>query len=351
MINIVERLNPEMFESTICIKKSGGNIEQELRQKEYKILIANFESGAGNFFIKLFHIIKRGIHFRKYGFDLWHSFNWSSDFTEPVLARIAGAKFLYTKKNMNWDRRAWIIKSFLSTHIVARNQSMMDRFFSPHRYWNKVTYIPGGVNVDIFNKSTSVGFYRNKYLIHEDTFVVTCVAQVVPIKGQHLLLDAIRQIPDTVVFIAGAERNSEYLAHLSVFIDNHDLSERVFFLGQVRDVAGLLNETSAFVLPTTRLMGHEEGCPVALLEAMASGVPCIASNVAGNIDLIKHSINGYLFEADEAPDLMNAILMMKNNYSLAKELGRQAAKDVKAFYTLDIEAKRFEEVYKKVIAA
>ena len=145
MINIVERLDKSLFEPTVCIQKEGGSLAQELIRKGYTVMVSPFNAEGKNKANALFVIIKLGLHFRRYGFRLWHSFHWSSDFTEALVARLAGATFLYTKKNMNWSRRAWKVKTRLAHWVIARNTSMLQRFFDSGSFRRKVTFIPGEI--------------------------------------------------------------------------------------------------------------------------------------------------------------------------------------------------------------
>lgn len=350
MVNIIERLDPNLFEITICIKRSGGDLEQELRSKQHRLLVSDFYSEAGNPIKKLLEIIRFSNYFRQFRFDLWHSFHWSSDYSEALIAKLAGAHYLYTKKNMNWNRKAWKIKSWFASHIIARNTTMLKTCFATKHYQNKVTFIPGGVDVTKFSIHTQPAEYRKQLGIDKHDYLITCVAQLIPIKGQHLLVEAVREITSVKVALAGAERNLEYSARIRSLIEGYNLSDRVFVLGSVQNVAGLLKESDLFVLPTTKDEEHEEGCPVALLEAMAVGVPCIASDVAGSTDLIRHETNGLLFKSGITSELKTAIQRMKENKAWANELGIEARADVLKSYTMDRESKRFQEVYEGMIA-
>ena len=61
--------------------------------------------------------------FKKHQFDIIHSWHWSSDFSEPLAAKMAGIPFVYTKKAMGWGNKAWTLRSKLSTKIVVVNET------------------------------------------------------------------------------------------------------------------------------------------------------------------------------------------------------------------------------------
>ncbi len=55
------------------------------------------------------------------GFALWHSLHYLDDYSEPLIARAAGARFVFTKKNMSWNRRSWLLRSLFARRIAAQN--------------------------------------------------------------------------------------------------------------------------------------------------------------------------------------------------------------------------------------
>lgn len=90
-------------------------------------------------------------------------------------------------------------------------------------------------------------------------------------------------------------------------INTLNLTEKVTIAGSVSNVKELLDSADIFVLPTSKYGGHEEGSPVALLEAMSMEKLCIASNVAGSRDILINGITGFLFEPDNLNSLRNSL--------------------------------------------
>jgi glycosyltransferase involved in cell wall biosynthesis len=120
-------------------------------------------------------------------------------------------------------------------------------------------------------------------------------------------------------------------------------------MGAIANVTELLNASDIFVLPTTNRGGHEEGCPVALLEAMAAGVPCIASNVAGSRDLIRSQQTGLLFKPENATELAECIRSYIDKPSEAKRFADNARKMVSKDHSLDKEASGFSNMYLQIL--
>ncbi len=119
--------------------------------------------------------------------------------------------------------------------------------------------------------------------------------------------------------------------------------EGVHFTGNVDDVAPYLKAADLFVLPSAA-----EGLSVALLEAMASGLPAISTTVGGAPDLINHGQNGWLIPPDNLPALQSALIELLGNSTQREKIGNQARKRVVRDYSLPAVAGQLHELYKKL---
>lgn len=348
MFNIIERLDKNIFEPVIVISKPGGTLYEEILSKGYTVIVQAFNAENVNGIIaKVKTAYKLSKIFKLYGFDIWQSFHWSSDFTEALVARFAGAKYVYVKKNMNWDRLAWRLKSFFSNTIIARNTTLIKTYFSPSYFRKKTFFVTGGVDITKFKPNTANNI-RQEYNIPENLFLVVCIAQLVRVKDQATLIKAIAKTEGTYLILAGAQKDEIYLNELQHLVLKLSLTDRVQMPGDISNVNGLLNACDTFVLPTSMFGGHEEGCPVALLEAMAAGAPCIASNVAGSRDLIIPDDTGLIFTPGDEDDLAVCIKKYQADGGYAEKLVSKAVQVVHEKHSLEAEAERFARVYKKM---
>ncbi len=345
MCNIIERLDKGVFDVTICVAQPGGGVYEELIAAGYTIIEGDFKR-AGSVWNRIRFARRLASLYKPYGFDIWQSFHWSSDYTEALVARFAGIRYVYVKKNMNWDRMAWRVKSYLADAIVARNTTMRDTYFSHPVFRHKTVYIPGAVDTKRYTR-TGDNSLRQESDIPKDAYLVSCVAQLVRVKDQATAIRAISGLENVWLILAGATRDEAYAAELKSLADNLQVSNRVVFT-QVHDAVQLLDSSDAFVLPTSSIGGHEEGCPVALLEAMSMQLPCVASNVAGNRDLVRHEQTGLLFQPGDDKALAECLSRYMREPDFAKTCAENASREVKALHTLETEAKRFAELYKKL---
>ena len=107
----------------------------------------------------------------------------------------------------------------------------------------------------------------------------------------------------------------------------------------------LLSGLDIFVLPS-----RWEGMPLAILEAMASSLPVIASDISGNRDLVSHGIDGVLFDSDSDEQLANGIMTLINEPGVREEMGMNARNKVVERYQIHHRVDRMVELYQSQLA-
>ena len=160
------------------------------------------------------------------------------------------------------------------------------------------------------------------------------VGELIDRKNQKVLLQAMKKLnnPWAVLLIAGDGEKKE---ELEKEIHDLKLEKSVKLLGYRTDVKELLMAADCFVFPS-----YQEGLPGALMEAMASGLPCIASNIRGNTDVLQDS--GFMFSPDDVDGLVELMKVMFDKSSRVAE-GKANEERVKRF-----DISKSIEAYKKV---
>ncbi len=172
------------------------------------------------------------------------------------------------------------------------------------------------------------------------------VARLAEQKGLDVLLRALPAVravigPVTLTLLGeGPERS-----RLGTLAAELGLAEVVSFQGVVRDVRPFLAAAHAFVLPS-----RYEGIPLALLEAMAAGLPVVATAVDGNTDLIRDGVDGLLVPRDDPVALAQALVRILRDPDLAKRLGEEARRRARAGYTAEAMVERTLRVYREALA-
>jgi glycosyltransferase involved in cell wall biosynthesis len=140
--------------------------------------------------------------------------------------------------------------------------------------------------------------------------------------------------------IIGGGRREEEMRQLAAEMG---LAGRVHFLGQRQDIPDLLAALDIFVLPS-----HSEGVSLALLEAMAAGLPVIATTVGGLPEVVRHEENGLLIPARDPEALAAALTRLLAEPDLAKKLGDNARRDVAEHFSLERLGREINEIYEEL---
>lgn len=185
----------------------------------------------------------------------------------------------------------------------------------------KVVYVPGvGIDLQKFGNVTVDKAAKRKELgIPEEATWILNVGELIPRKNQETLIRAVAEIENIYLTIAG---QGELTQHLIKVINELKVVDRVKLLGYRTDISELCKACDMFAFPS-----FHEGLPVAVMEAMASGLPVVCSNIRGNTDLIDEE-GGILFDPYSVAECKDAIEMMQKKMV---EFGNYNEKKIKKY--------------------
>lgn len=201
----------------------------------------------------------------------------------------------------------------------------------------KVEYVPG-VGMKPMPPENSDYDMRAEFGIPAENKVVVSVGELTEGKNNEVMLramDRFRREPVTYL-ICGTGAMNEKLRRLA---KDMFLEEKVVFAGYCDHVADVLRQADIFAFPSKR-----EGLPVAMMEAMQAGLPVLALNIRGNLDLIEDGEGGFLFDENEAEDFVRGISFFLKYPEEAKRMGEWNQERVKAF-SIDIVEEKMRRIY------
>ena len=331
---------------TCIVASSGGNMEGELKAggiEHRRIDIkTKFEFAPKVFFAAsgLAEII------RKENIDIIHAHTRVSQVAASIASRKTGIPYVSTchgffKPRLSrrlfdtWGRKIIAISAPVKAHLE------MDFGIRPSR----IEMIHNGVDIEKFSKDYSRGeIDAIKRLIGlKDGPVIGTMGRLSSVKGQRFLVEAMKHIASRneraqcMIVGAGPEEGV-----LKEFARSLGLEGRVKFTGSVhKEVAPYLACMDVFVLPSIK-----EGLGLALLEAMASGRPCVASDVGGITDIIKDGASGMIVPVANGVAIADAVLKLLGDGSLSSRLAQEGRRSVKEKFSLDDMAAKIVGLYK-----
>ena len=259
---------------------------------------------------------------------LHNHFADSSCSVAAIAAEMGGFTFSFTihgpsefyETNLWWIgekvRRAIFVNCI---SYFCRSQTMM---LSQPEFWQKIRIVHCGVDAAMYEAKRHKGPARR----------LLFVGRLVAAKGVCFLLETIARIDDAILDIAGDGPERKFLEAKAASLG---ISRRVHFLGyrsqaQVRE---LLRQADVFVMAS-----FAEGLPVVLMEAMAAGVPVVATRIAGIPELVDDGRNGFLVPPGDPAKAATAVCQLLEDAGLRNRFAIAGRHKVEREFNLDMEA-------------
>jgi len=256
------------------------------------------------------------------------------------------------KSNSNWDLSRWIwqrkAKAWqkLKLTIVTPSQWLAKCAKASSLFKDlRIEVIPYGLDterykpVDKYTARELLNLPQDKQLILFGAMSATSDRR----KGFHILQPALQNLSksgwheqiELVVF--GASGSS----------DRTDLGFKSHYLGKLGDdiaLALVYAAADVFVAPSI-----QDNLPNTIMEAIATGTPCVAFNIGGMPDMIEHQQNGYLAQAYEIEDLAQGIAWVLENKERHQKLSRRAREKAEQEFTLELQARRYLSLFNEIV--
>ena len=245
---------------------------------------------------------------------------------------------------------AYLYKKYLADKILSR----ADVIISPSEYYidesrflgkyrDKIVVIPNGINIEEFDIPYSKEECKRKFGLNGKK-VVLFVATLYPLKGPHILLKTIPKVikehKDTIFVFAGGGDINKY----KKLSEEIGVQKYVRFTGYVDEEKPFYYRAAdVFVLPS-----YEEMFPIVLLEASASGLPMIVSDLDTLKCIVEEGYNGFFTKRGDENDLAETIIYLLENEEVRERMGKNARKKVED-YSWEKIAEETEKAYSDII--
>ncbi|MCG2430482.1 glycosyltransferase family 4 protein [Aequorivita xiaoshiensis] len=326
LLSLFRNIDRDIFEPFICIEKFPESVPEDIFENE--VILFNWSGKKRHDVLNFRAVLK------KHNIDILHSWDYKSNYTEALACRLAGVKYLYTKKNNAWSKR-WLLKSWLSSHIAYDNPEMKARFFNSFLLRHKISFIPHGVDTNVFKPFKP---------IDHTTFNVVCVGNIGDNKNQLFIIKALKNLPHNIVLHLYGKEDKEYRKKLNDFIALNNIKKRVHFHGFIENmtIPEVYRAMDLFVLAS-----YQEGLPVSILEALACGLPVLSSDSGGGARYILSKGGGYIFNLDNPNSLADKLRRIATNKEEIKRLSIEGIKNINANFSVQNEISSYEKVYLK----
>lgn len=194
--------------------------------------------------------------------------------------------------------------------VISNSQGLKDLAIKTNRS-QEISIIFNGIDTEQFKPGEN----------QENEFKILCVSRITKRKGIKYLIDAMEILPKNIALeIIGEGDEKE---RLEKQVKNLKLENRIKFLGLLNhdSLPKIYQSASIFVLPSLN-----EGMSNTILEALASGLPIIATDTGGTKELVKNGENGFIVKMKDAKDIAEKINILLNNQELQKTMSQESRK-------------------------
>jgi sugar transferase (PEP-CTERM/EpsH1 system associated) len=353
--NLIERMDPRGFEHTMCaVFRLGPHME---RYPADRVRVVCLKQEGRKLPIQVTPLAKL---IRELAPDIVHSRNWCT-LEAVIAARWVGSRAGMhsehggeTNPSAEPSRRRWLRRvGFELAHRVFSVSYQLRETLSRSTGFreSRIDVIHNGVDLDRFRPAPASRLrFRQELGIPEDAFCIGCLGRLNRIKDYPTMLRAAERIAESSdswrLLIAGG---GPELAALTEFVTARPaLQGRIHFLGatQTQRVPDFLNAIDAYVLPSVW-----EGISNSLLEAMAAGLPVIASETGGNPEVIVDGESGFLFPVGDWQRLAELLNVIQRQQHLREGLASQALRRVAIEFSLSTMVRKYEQMYEDLLPA
>lgn len=222
---------------------------------------------------------------------------------KPLVSMSWGSDLLLDIERDAWQKRAAQYALKRTTVLFGDCQAVNDKAVNLGFPEERVVLFPWGVDLDKF--SPAEGFQRRERLGWEDAFVLLSLRTWEPLYGVDQLVRAFcraaQELPELRLLLLG---NGSQAGQIHQLVQAQQMVDRVYFGGQVKndDLPNIYRSADLYLSAS-----HSDGSSVSLMEALACGVPCLVSDIAGNREWIEGQTAGWLFKDGDEDALVAGI--------------------------------------------
>jgi len=354
LFELIRTIDRDHFEPVIIVP-SDGEVKEKLKSLGYKIYVNAFPTlkqiGSGQ---PLWHLGNLYNLLKKSGVELVHANGSRVGFYGGAGGRMMRVPVVWHVREAHSDYYLYdgLLASMATAIICVSNSAMVRRFGRyKNRISRKISVVYNGVDTNqfkIFDKTRDR--VRRQYGIGQDDIVFGLVGNIIPRKAQDFFIKGLaiardaNPLVELRAIIIGRCLDAEYKNKLQTLVAELSLQNDVIFLDYSPAITDILSTLDVFVLSS-----KSEGFSRALLEAMSSGMPIIASKIGEIEEAVVDRENGILVDISDVSKMASAILKLAENPNLRKDIGQKNRALAEKQFSLSTHTRKIESLYYRLL--
>lgn len=347
VVNLVNSLDPNVFDNHIFSFVRDGSLTGRVIPGRCKII--EFGEKLGGDYGLYFKLAGA---FRSHKIHIAHTHGWGTLLEGMVAAKLARVPAVVhgehgtikddTKAHIYLQRLMWHAADEILSVSEALRRKLAQTINFPK---NRIRVIANGVDLRRFTVARDRSGWKFRLNLPGEALTFGTVGRFVPVKCYPVLLEASRwifeKIPNSYLVLVGDGPLHEQLAGLA---RDYKICDRVRFLGWRSDVAEILNALDVYVLAS-----ESEGMSNTILEAMACGLPVVATEVGGNVELVDRRA-GILVPPSNPTTLADAVTRLLREPAQRDAMGALARWRAEEYFSLETMARNYANVYMDLVS-
>lgn len=344
-VELLKRLDRDRFDVRLASLRNEGPFYREIESLFPDVpefpLTSFYDANAVRQLARLRKLMTRD------KIDILHAHDFYSSFIGAVAGRLAGVRVIACQRHLKLsDRRAHEMGTRLihrlAHRVLVNSEAIRDRIIEQNsKPPRKITIIRNGVLASSVPSAQAQCEIRRELRINADARLIGMVARLQPVKGHRFFIDA-------AAHVLGEQSDAHFVlvgdgplrAEIGDQVARLGIGDRVHLLGDRADVARIVSGFDLLVLASLH-----EGSPNAVMEAMAAGVPVVATAVGGTKELIIDLESGYLAPPADSAALAERIVFALNDEANRAEIISAARTRINAEYGMDRMVESVERLY------
>lgn len=294
---------------------------------------------------------------RRENVSIVHTFFETSDLWAAPIARVSGCPVLVSSR-----RDMGILRSGKHHFAYPLVNRLFDRVLTvsdevrsyalnhDHLVPERVETLYNGVDLETLDAKARQEGPPLGLGVESKSLVVSTLGNIRHVKGLDVFARAAARVcqvcPEAVFLVVGGVLEPETFRKLQVLVDSLGIKDNFRFLGAMSNPYPVLAASDVFCLPS-----RSEGFSNALIEAMGSRLPCVATRVGGNAEALTEGVNGFLVENEDPEAMADRLLRLLRDPNLRREMGQAARRTVESRFSMSAMMTRLAGIYDELLAA
>jgi len=348
LLSIVSNIDRKRFVPHVCYFRGRNRIIGAFQERNVCCKELAMKRIYGYKAIKNILEIKRYI--KENGIKILQTFHPNADLYGPVVGRVSGVPIIISsRRDLGVNRRHLTLQRGINRLVqgmIAPSKAVKKVIVEKEDVSEpKVKIIYNGIDTEYFKAKREKSSWRNQIGLHDSHFVITIVANLYKIKGVEYFIRAAsliaQEVPESKFIIVGQGAEKESLTKLATKLG---ISERIIFTGSIYNTKNYLAISDVYVSSSL-----SEGFSNSILEAMAMGLPVVATDVGGNREAVVDKESGFLVPSLDYGGIALKVIELYRNHDLKNEMGDKGRTIVEERFDLRGMIKEHEELYLELI--